>query len=211
MKTDDLIAELSGRAPPVRPLPSPAIRVLVWSLVALGSAAAGILVFGAKPDLASAVQLPEFLATAILALGTSFLAAAATLVLAIPGAERSPAGRVLALSFMTLWVVTLVASIARAGHGLTGDAHWPVCFIRVVGIGLLPAVALFMMLRRSAPLRLAWTSGLATVAAMAIGAVAVQVICPINDSGHALLGHLGPVLALGGAAAATARRLLNAP
>jgi hypothetical protein len=211
MKTDDLIAELSRRATPVRPLPSPAIRVLVWSLVALGSAAAGILVFGARPDLAMAIQDRVFLATALLALGASILAAAAALVLAIPGAERSPAVRGFALSFVTLWMFALVASIVRAGHGLTGDAHWPICFIRVVGIGLLPAVALFVMLRRSAPLRLAWTSGLAAVAAMAIGAVAVQVICPINDSGHALLGHLGPVLTLGGAGAATARRLLNAP
>ena len=56
MKTDDLIAELSKRATPVRPLPPPTIRVLVWSFVALGSAAAGILVFGAKPDLASAMR-----------------------------------------------------------------------------------------------------------------------------------------------------------
>jgi hypothetical protein len=52
------------------------------------------------------------------------------------------------------------------------------------------------MLRRSAPLRLSWTGALAMVAALSGGALAIQFICPVDAASHALLGHLGPVVAL---------------
>jgi hypothetical protein len=209
MKTEDLIADLAGRLEPVRPLAPPAVRLLLWALVAAACAGAGLVVFGAKPDFRVALGQAEFLALGCLAVGTAILAGAAALVLAIPGAERSPAMRTTAVTLVAVWLATLLVAIARADEGFRFDSHWPACFSRAVGIGLVPAVVLLAMLRRAAPLRLAWAAGLAAVAATAAGALAVQIICPINDPAHALIGHFAPVATLGAIGAAAAGRLLN--
>lgn len=207
MRTEDLIADLASRATPVRPLPSPGIRVLAWSAVAMICAVVGTIVFGTRADLGAQMREPAFVLVGLVAFATSALAALASLVLAIPGAERSPALRSSTVAVVVLWAVILVAAIVRAGHGFAGAADWPICFVRVVAIALVPAGVLFGMLRRSAPLRLGWTSALAAAAAIAAAAIAIQFICPLNDPAHALLGHLGPVLALGALAAWGSQRL----
>jgi hypothetical protein len=209
MKTDELIAQLASRAAPVQPLPPPAVRALAWSAVALASAAAGIVIFGARPDLGAVLTQPQFLWPLVAAIVTAAVAAGAALVLAIPGLERSPALRGSSVALGVLWASMLVGFVVRAGHGFAGASDWPICFLRVIGVGLAPALVLFGMLRRAAPLRLAWTSALAATAAMAAGAMAVQIVCPVDDAAHALLGHFGPVLAIALLGAGTARRTLR--
>jgi len=208
MKTEDLIADLASRATPVRPLPSPSVRTLAWLAVATASAAAGVLVFGTRPNLASLVTSQDFLLTAALALATAGLSAAAALVLAVPGAERSALVRGIPLAVLGMWTLTAVMTVLQASHGLSGVSDWYVCAIRVAAIGFVPAMVLVAMLRRAAPLRLEWTGALALASAAATGALAIQFICPVDDAGHALLGHLGPVLALAVAGGAAATSLL---
>jgi hypothetical protein len=208
MKTDELIAQLASQAAPLRPLPSPAARALAWSVVAMASAAAGIVIFGARPDLDVVMGQTEFMWPLVAAIVTAGVAAGASLVLAVPGSERSPALRGSSLTLGALWALMLVVFVVRDGHGFAGATHWPICFIRVIAIGLAPAIVLIGMLRRAAPLRITWTSALAVTAAMAAGAMAAQIVCPIDDAAHALLGHFGPVLVLGLLGAATARRML---
>jgi hypothetical protein len=209
MRTEDLIADLASRAAPVRPLPSPGVRALGWLGIATIFGVAGLVVFGPRPDLDSLIAQPDFLWTAMLALATAVFAVMAALVLAIPGAERSPVLRGTTAAIVALWAVTLATAIVRADHGLTGVSHWYVCFIRVIAIGLVPAAAVIAMLRRSAALRLGWTSALAMAAAAAVGAMAIQFICPLDDAAHALMGHFGPVVAVGAFGALSARTLLG--
>ncbi|HEY6356838.1 MAG TPA: NrsF family protein, partial [Vicinamibacterales bacterium] len=57
-------------------------------------------------------------------------------------------------------------------------------------------IALFAMARRAAPLRLAWTGAFAGAAAASMAALAVQIACPLDDVGHAFLGHFVPVLVI---------------
>jgi hypothetical protein len=211
MRTDELIADLAGRAAPVRPLPAPGIRTLRWSALALAAAAAGVAVFGVRRDLAVMIAQPFFVWTAVLALGTAVMAGAAAFVLAVPGAERSPALRASAIALAALWGATLVAATATAGAGFARVSDWYVCFARVAAIALVPALAELAMLRRAAPLRRSLTAWLALAAALALGAVAIQLICPLNDPAHALLGHFGPVAALAWVGAIAGRRLFDAP
>ena len=209
MKTDELIAHLASRAAPVQPLSSPAVRALAWSAVAVASAAAGIVIFGARPDLGVVLSEPTFMWPLVAAGVTAAVAAGASLVLAVPGSERSPALRGSSVTLGALWALMLVVFVIRAGHGFAGASHWPICFIRAIAVGLAPGIVLFGMLRRAAPLRITWTSALAATAAIAAGAMAAQISCPIDDAAHALLGHFGPVLVLGLLGAATARRMLR--
>ena len=100
-------------------------------------------------------------------------------------------------------------AVVRAGGGLpiATDSHWPACFARVVVVALVPALTLFAMVRRGLPLRLGWTAILAAAAAASMGALVTQIACPLDDAGHAFLGHFVPVIVLA-AIGASARRAL---
>src|SRR5262245_64481949 len=100
MRSEDLISQLASRVLPVQPLPPPWVRVAAWSGLALACAAIGIAVFGPRSNLQSAAGDPGFLLLAALAAGTGAFAASASLVLAVPGAERSPALRVSAVTLI---------------------------------------------------------------------------------------------------------------
>jgi len=86
--------------------------------------------------------------------------------------------------------------------------HW-LCLIEIAGLSVVPGWALFAMLRRAAPLRRAWSAALATLAAVALAAVATQFMCPIDDPAHHLVGHLLPVAVLSVCGAIVGRRWLN--
>jgi hypothetical protein len=153
-----------------------------------------------------------FVGTTAATLVTALLAAAAAFVLSVPGAERSPAQRIMPLAAGRLWAPMLAVGLTTGGDPvrrlLSLPFHW-LCLIEIAGLGLVPAWALFAMLRRAAPLRRSWSAALATLAAVALGAAATQFLCPIDDPAHLLVGHVPPVasLAIGGAIAG--RRALD--
>jgi len=211
MKTEDLITNLAGQLTPVRPLPPPLQRVLSWSATALVSIAGGVVVLGARPDVVTRLLQPDFTWTLIVAFVTGAVASVAALVVAVPGAETSQLLRRSAIVILTMWMIGLVVAVARDGSSLASDFHWPVCFLRVVAVGFVPAMALVVMVRRAAPLYPAWTALLLTVAAAAAGTLATQLVCPIDAAAHALIGHFAPVPVLGTIAAMTGRRLLMTP
>jgi hypothetical protein len=212
MRTDDLIADLAERATPVRPLPPPSMRAFGWLVLAAICAAAGVTAFGARADVLVRLTQPDYLSSAVLALSTSVAAVVICLVLAIPGAERTPLLRATALAIFAVWAGTTVWRVVAEGRGLpvVTDPHWPVCFGRVVLVALLPAAALFAMVRRGTPLRPGWTAAMAALAAASAGALAVHVACPLDDPGHVFLGHVVPVIAMA-AVAITVRRTLTSP
>ena len=208
MRTEQLIADLASRVTPVRPLPSPAVRFAGWSAAAMASAALGLAVFGPRPGLEQVVAQPAFVTTAVLAIAAAALAAMSALILAIPGAERSPAWRVLALGLLAPWGALGLAGVVRAG-GFAAASDWYVCFARVIAIGLIPAWVAVGMLRCAAPLRWAAAGALAALAAIAVGSGAIQFICPLDDAAHTLLGHYGPALIATGLGALAGARVLG--
>ena len=209
MRTEDLIADLAGRVTPVRPLPPPGRRAAAWLVIAIVVAAAGVAYFGARRDLWTRLTQLDYLWTAVLAVATSALAVVATLVLSVPGAEQTTRVRRLTVVVLSIWAATMVWAVLEAGRGLpfTTDRHWPVCFTRVVLVSIVPAIALFAMARRAAPLSLGWTAAFAASAAASMAALVVQIACPVDNAGHAFLGHFVPVLVIAGLGVA-ARRVL---
>jgi hypothetical protein len=77
------------------------------------------------------------------------------------------------------------------------------------GLSVVPGWALFAMLRRAAPLRRTWSEALATLAAVALAAVATQTMCPIDDPALQLVGHFLPVALLSVWGAVAGRQWLN--
>jgi hypothetical protein len=206
MRTDELIAGLASEIAPVRPLRPPGSRAVAWLLVALAAAGAGVVFYTARPDIGAAIRQSAFHLNALLAAGTMVAAAFSALVLAVPARERTPVLRGTTMALLALWAATLVVATVPTGYSVVGDSHWPICFARVALIAAVPAIVLAGMLRRAAPLRPAWAAGLALVAALAAGALAVQFVCPVDDPGHALMGHLLPVAGVPAIGAVYVRR-----
>jgi hypothetical protein len=160
----------------------------------------------------TAIYQPTFVGLAVATLGTALLSAAGAFVLSVPGAERSSLQRVVPVVAGGGWALVLVASLTNGGDPVQRvmalPFHWA-CLIEIVGLSVVPGWALFAMLRRAAPLRRVWTAGLAVLAAGALAAVATQLICPVDDPAHLLVGHVLPVAFLSVSGAIVGRRWLD--
>jgi hypothetical protein len=212
VRTDELIVQLARAAGPVRPLPSPSVRLARWTAAAVPMTALGVIVIGPRVDVVNAIYQPTFAGLAAATLGTALLSATGAFVLSVPGAERSPLQRVAPLVAGGVWTLVLIILLTTGGDPvrrvLALPFHWA-CLVEIAGLSIVPGWALFAMLRRAAPLRRAWSAALATLAAVALGAVATQFICPIDDPAHHLVGHVLPVAFLVAWGAIGGRRWLN--
>jgi hypothetical protein len=155
---------------------------------------------------------PTFAGLAVATLGTALLSASGAFVLSVPGAERSRLQRIVPLVAGGVWALVLVLVLMSGGDAvrrvLALPFHWA-CLIEIAGLSIVPGWMLFVMLRRAAPLRRAWSAALATLAAVSLAAVATQLICPIDDPAHQLVGHLLPVVVFSVWGAIVGRRWLN--
>jgi hypothetical protein len=208
MNPEDLIVQLASQASPVTPLASPGRRVVRWLAVAVLAVAAGVVAFGLRRNLADAWLSPAFLGDAIFGIVLMGIGAWASLALAIPGAREQSLLRALTLMVLASWAALVAASAVHAGQPL-GDSHWPVCALRVVLVGVGPAVLLLSMIRRAAPLHAGSTTALALSAAAATGALAVGLVCPLSAPAHTILGHVGPVVVLTIVGALAGRSLMK--
>jgi hypothetical protein len=180
--------------------------VTSWIGVAFVSVVIGVVVYGLRSDASVAVPEPAFVLQAVIAVVVMVAAVAATLTLAIPGAERTLLTRWLPVVLTVAWIVLAGRDVAAAGHGFSDASHWPICALRLVSVALLPGLLLAGMLRRSAPVRWGWTAALAAAASAAAGAIAVPFSCTIVTSSHIFLGHVAPVGVLAALAWAAAVR-----
>jgi hypothetical protein len=212
VRTEELIVHLASAAGAVQPLPRPSVRLARWIAGVIPLIAFAVMMIGPRRDVMIAIRQPTFIVLALVTLGTALLAAASALVLSVPGAERASISRTTTLTAGSVWAFMLMARLMEGGDAasrlLVLPIHW-LCVIEIAGLGFIPGWALFAMLRRAAPLRQAWTGALATLAAAALGAAATQVLCPIDDPAHQLVGHVLTVTLLAIAGTIAGRRAFD--
>jgi len=212
VRTDELIVQLARAAGPVRPLPSPFRRLATWAALAVPITAIGVLVIHPRADVTAALQDPRFLARAVATLATAVLAAASAFILSVPGIERSPWQRAVPLLAGSVWTLILTAFLVGGQSPvarLVALPFNPPCIYQIVGFSVVPGVVLFAMLRRAAPLQATWSALLAALAAGALRAAGTQIICPVDDPAHQLVGHVLPVIVLTSIVGAAGRRQLD--
>lgn len=154
MQTEQLIVELTSKLTPVRRLPRPSLRALVW-LTLVAVVAFGAILTGA--DLAQAAERMADPRVAIECVGaglTSLTAVIAAFELSVPGASRYwgwlPVVPALA------WLST--SSLGCLQHGLTLAAPPAAlagalsCFAFIAAASIPLALSLFWMLRRARPI-----------------------------------------------------------
>jgi hypothetical protein len=195
VKTDELIERLVADAQPVQPLAPPARRAVWWTAAALATAAAGVLYFGVRGDLADMWRDPMLLSRLALLAATLWLAVTTAMRLAVPGEEPRAWARWWPLVALGA-LVSLSAGevVAGAVSGAVGAPmrHW-MCVRKVMFVGMLPAVLAVVLIRQAAPLEPRWTALLGLLAAGAAGALTSEMACPIHAPIHVFLWHILPV------------------
>ena len=211
METEKFVQQLAAAAEPVARLSPPSVRLVTWLALGVPYAALVVLMMSPRPDLAAKFADPMYVIEQLAALATGIVAGFAAFASTVPGFDR----RILLLPSIPLgvWVGTLglgcVQSWVQLGPaGLSIEPDW-LCFPAIVLVGLLPAVAIALMLRRGAPLMPRLTAALGGLAAAGIGNFGLRLFHPQDASIMVLVWQMGTVFALTALAGWAGRRLLN--
>jgi hypothetical protein len=195
--SDDLIQTLVSGLKPVRRLPRPGLRALRWMAAASLCVFAVAALFGFRSDLALQLQRARYLGeNAVLALAC-VLAARSAFELSVPRHTRELRGQPAAVLGFLAWVLLVTQATAWPESSIALPAFWIsglTCVRRTALLALAPTLAMFWMVRRSAPLEYRWPSAFAGLAAALLATLGTQAICANDAPWHVLLWHAGPVL-----------------
>ena len=193
---DALISELADQLVPVRPLPSPARRALIWiaAVTLLGLCAAAVTdLHGLGHRLTAAPDMWLAFAGSIM---TAVLAAFATFQLSLP--DRSRLWALLPLPAAIVWVAASGMGCLRTW--LIPGTHMPElneerdCLLVILGFSLPLSALLIVMLRKAyvlEPELTALSAGLATAAA---AATLLNLFHPFDATATDLAVHAAAVL-----------------
>jgi hypothetical protein len=188
-----LVAQLIADAQPVRPLWSPRTRLALW--LALQTLTLGVAVeFGLRQDLGDHLRQPLFLLEVEALVVAGAMAAAVALRGAVPGmgSGRLAVAVSLLLGSAAVALVSLEPVVAiRSSWGFVASGAQ--CVICILGYAAIPWTALFVAVRRGAPLDASGVGVCAGAASFLFAAAAVRIACPIDEALHLLTWHAMPV------------------
>ena len=206
------IATLVRSATPVTPLDPPSVRLARWAIASTALALVSVALLGMRPDAAAQLMNGWFVARATATLVIVVAAAIVAFLMSVPGVEPSRLVRALPWAVCLIWAVMLIGTIAATRSPLAfllQVTPHPSCVLLIAATAILPGAILVRMLRDAAPLRAAWTGGLAGLASLAVGALGTQFVCTNDAAAHHLLWHFIPVVVLTAASIAAGSSLLG--
>ena len=211
MDTDAFVQELANSAAPVRRLPAPWARMLLWLALSVPFLVGVIwLMMPSDINPGAAIVDRRFLIEDAVLLVTALTAALAAFASVVPGYDR----RVLLIPLLPLaaWLVSLGEGCWRnwaalGADGLALRADWD-CLPPAILIGIVPAIVMVMMLRRGAPLLPRVSIALGALAVAALANLGLRLFHVGDASVMVLFWHLGGAAVLTGLAALAGRRVL---
>jgi hypothetical protein len=211
MDTNVLIHELANSATPVRRLPAPWARMLLWLALSVPFLAAVIwLMMPSDINPVGAIADRRFLIEEAALLVTALTAALAAFGSVVPGYDR----RILLIPLLPLavWLASLGDGcwrnwVALGANGLTLRPDWD-CLPPAILIGVVPSIAMVLMLRRGAPLLPRVSIALGALAVAALANLGLRLFHVGDASIMVLFWHLGGAAVLAGFAAIAGRRVL---
>jgi len=211
MQTDDLIAVLAAEARPVRRLPAPSVRVLLWLAISVPWIVVAVLLMTPRPDLPAKLGETRFLIEQAAALATALTAAMAAFCAGVPG--RPLWERFAPLVPLSVWLGAvgkecLVTWLRLGAQGLELLPDW-VCFPGIVLVGAVPGAAMAIMLRHGAPIAPVTAVALGTLASAALADFGLRLFHPQDASLMVLVWQLGSVAAIVVLGAVLGRYLLR--
>lgn len=196
MATNDVINALVRDLEPVSPLPLPRVRLRRWVMASVAVTAAAVAVLGRRGDLTTTLFAQPFQAHVTFLILAAVSSAAAALALAIPGEPVGAwrrAAPVIAIGAWLAWLAGELMPVAAAGAAAWPAAGWG-CVAKAFAIGASPGLILAVMVGRGVAADVRATVTFAALAAAAVGALGVELTCPLDGPMHLLLWHAGPVM-----------------
>ena len=195
MKTESLVQRLAAELTPVRRIPRPTARLALWLLISMPAAAAMVWIFGLRPDLAARLSDRAFLLEESAALLTALVGIYAALSAGLPD---QPGWKVwLPLAPMALWLgvlgqqcVDVFLRLGPEGLQVTSDA---MCLPAIAMGGLVPAIAISIMLRRSGKFRTTHACLCGALGAAALSAAALRLYHAEDAAIMVIVWQLGSV------------------
>lgn len=196
LDTEHLIERLASDGSAVRRLRSPLLRAAIW-LGGFAVAAAIIAwIMGPIPGMAMRLSEPRFALELFGTLMTGVLAVGAAFYLSLP--DRSRLWLFAPLPALVLWLSTSGYGCYRdlVVHGSAGWTFGPSanCFAFILGMGIPAAVALYLPLRRAAPLDPVPVLAIGGLGVAALVAGALQFFHPFDVTLTDLSVHLAAIL-----------------
>jgi hypothetical protein len=207
--TEQLIESLSRGLEPVRPLPPPARRALLWLVGATLLIGAALLRFADLGSFAARYAEPRMALEAAAMLLTGVTAIVAAFHLSLP--DRSSLWRYAPLPPLVLWIATSGMGCLRYGLGLgpegarVGESGH--CFVFIVGVSVPLMVLLYAALRRARPLEPFPVALTGALGVAALAAFVLQFFHHFDVTAIDLALHMAAVLVVVGLAAASRRVL----
>ena len=214
MNTDDLIAQLSATAEPVKRLAPPMRRACLWLLAIAALSAVPILLRSNLPVFAQRASDPRMACELFATLATGVAAVIAAFHLSLPDRPRTWA--LLPLPFALLWMamtgwgcLEFLPEQNQRGWGFHQSDY---CFVFLLAVGVPLSGLLLLSLRRASPLQPRLVACIGALGAAALAAFILQFFHPfdvtIMDLGThiAALAVLIAVFSLSGRLSLAARR-----
>lgn len=211
MRTERLVERLAENLTPVRPIARPAARLARWLLISAPAACLVVWAFGPRPDLAARLADRGFVVEVGAALLTALTGIYAALCAGLPD---QPGWKIwLPTAPMALWLGTLgkqcVDVFLRLGPGgltVTWDAT---CLPAIALGGLVPALAIAVMLRHTTKFRPARAYLCGALGAAALGAAALRLYHLEDAAIMVIIWQLGSVALISLTAGALGRILAD--
>ncbi len=196
MDTESLIDALSEQAAPVRRLPPPWVRTALWLTPGLVIVAIVVAAVKGVFDPRMVLADPRMVVEEAAALATAIAAALCAFQSTVPGASRR---------WFWVPVATLAVWLAAVGKGCVDDyirlgmdglavRFDGGCIMPMILIGIVPTVAIVLMLRRGAPLMPRVTLAFAGLAVAALANFGLALFHVGDVSIMVLTWHFGLVV-----------------
>jgi hypothetical protein len=196
------VARLLADTHPVRRLWSPEARLALWLMLQTVTIGAAVI-FGLRRDVAVELRQPRLLVEVALCSVAGAIAAAVALRAAVPGRKSAP----LVAAFWTVLACVAVLMASIDAGPTSSDSRFVAsgiqCVASILAFAALPWAALFVAVRRGAPVTAPVAGLYAGAAAFLLAAAAVRIACPIDAWLHVLTWHVGTI-AIGTALSAVA-------
>lgn len=189
-----MIRQLVLDLKPVKRLPSPARRTAHFALPVAALTVVSAYLAGVRADFFLKLGEPAYLVETALVVALFTIATFAAFSSGVPGVRLRPALGLLGLVAST-WLI-LVAACYFAVAARFSFASGIACLRRTLLLGVGPASALVVVLRRSPPFAGSTSGALVMTSAGALAILGTRVLCGKDDGLHVLLWHVLPVALL---------------
>jgi hypothetical protein len=205
---DRLIGALVADLRPVRPLPPPALRTLIWLMLVAAVAVAIAMFADVTAMWRRMTAIPDMWLAVLGSVATMATAAFAAFELSLP--DRSRAWALLPLPALALWVGASGLGCMRAyvlpGTHVAGTGEMRDCLLFIIGLSVPLSAALIVMLRRAYSLAPPLTAAMAGLASAAAAATLLNFFHPFDAALADLAVHAVAVLIVVAAAREVGRR-----